>query len=201
MELVLASHNVHKIREFREMLKPFKGIEVLTLHQFPHLKLPPEDKDSFLGNAQVKARYVAEHTKKWALGDDSGLIVPALKDAPGVFSARYAGEEATDTDNRQKLLKEMESLQGVNRSAYFECCLALCSPEMIEKSFVGICEGLILNEERGRNGFGYDSLFIKHDYDKSFAELDESTKNRISHRYKAFEKLARALEGLGFRRQ
>ena len=201
MELVLASQNLHKIREFRAMLKPFKDIEVLTLHQFPELKLPPEDQDTFVGNAQVKAKYVAEQTKKWALGDDSGLIVPALNGIPGVYSARYAGEESTDADNRRKLLQEMEALQGLKRSAYFECCLALCSPDGVEKTFIGICEGMILTEERGSNGFGYDSLFIKHDYDKSFAELDESTKNRISHRYKAFEKLGRALEGMGFRRQ
>lgn len=194
IELVLATENLHKIREFRELFRPFKKIDMLTLHQFPELLLPPETEDTFQGNALIKARYVSQKLNKWSLADDSGLVVPALNGAPGVYSARYAGEKATDRDNRQKLLKEMNHLKGMQRDAYFECCLVLSRPNEPEKIFRGICEGTITDEERGRNGFGYDSLFLKHDYDKTFAELDESVKNRISHRYKAIEKLLMFLE-------
>jgi XTP/dITP diphosphohydrolase len=196
MELVLASANLHKIREFREMLKPF-DIDVLTLHQFPECHLPEETGTTFQENALIKGRYVAQQLKKMVIADDSGLVVPMLNGLPGVRSNRFSGENGSDRDNCLKLLKEMSHLTGINRSAYFECCLVLCSPDGLEKSFTGKCEGVILLEQRGRNGFGYDSLFLKHDYEKSFAELDESVKNRISHRFKAFEKLALALEGVG----
>lgn len=196
MELILATHNMHKVREFRELFKPLKKFEILSLKNFPNYTLPPETGTTFEENALLKARHASAHLKKWVMADDSGLVVPILSGEPGVISARYAGENATDIDNRAKLLKRMQHLTGLERAAYFECILALCSPDGFEKTFRGICEGMILDEERGRNGFGYDPLFIKHDYDKTFAELDENVKNRISHRYKAFEKLALYLETL-----
>jgi XTP/dITP diphosphohydrolase len=130
------------------------------------------------------------------MADDSGLVVPMLKEEPGIHSKRYAGDNAADVDNRQKLLEAMRHFHGLDRSAYFECSLALCCPDGMEKSVTGTCEGHILFEERGSNGFGYDPLFVKHDYDKSFAEVTESVKNRISHRRKAFEKLLPTLETL-----
>lgn len=197
MEIVIASNNLHKIREFREMLKPFKFIDVLSLVNFPNYIAPPEDGKSFKDNAVRKAEHAAAALQKWVLADDSGLVVPALGGSPGVNSRRYAGEEATDGENRQKLLEAMRGLNGQQRSAYFECCLALASPEGLKKCVTGKSEGIILNEERGRNGFGYDPLFVKHEYDKSFAEIDESVKNRISHRHKALEKLTPILEALG----
>ncbi len=198
MELVIATHNLHKVREFREMFKSMnmKNIDILSLTQFPKYTLPEETGTTFLENALLKARDASQHLKKWVLADDSGLVVPMLKGDPGVYSARYAGENATDGDNRRKLVQAMQHLTGIERAAYFECCLALCGPDGYEKCVTGLCEGMILSEERGRNGFGYDPLFIKHDYDKTFAELDESTKNRISHRYKAIEKLRVVLETL-----
>ena len=115
--------------------------------------------------------------------------VPSLGGLPGILSRRYAGEDATDTENRQKLLKAMQHLQDDKRSAYFECALVVASPEEIKKSVTGTCEGVLLSEEKGSRGFGYDPLFVKYDYDKSFGELDETIKNRVSHRRKAFEKL------------
>lgn len=196
MELVIASRNGHKIREFRDMFKKIKGIDVISLLDYPNYVQPPETGVTFMENALIKARDVAKQLKKWALADDSGLVVPMLNNAPGVYSARYAGENSTDLENRKKLLKSMQSLQGIERSAYFECCLALCGPNGYEKCVTGVCEGTILTEERGRNGFGYDPLFIKYDYDKTFAELSESVKNRISHRYKALEKMMVLLESL-----
>lgn len=196
MEIVIASRNVHKIREFREMFKSLKNIDILSLHNFPDYTSPEETGKTFKENALFKARHAATHLKKWVMADDSGLVVPLLNGAPGVLSSRYAGKDATDFDNRAKLLNGMEKLNDLERSAYFECCLALCGPDGTEKTVKGICEGHIVMEERGRNGFGYDPLFIKHDYDKTFAELDESIKNRISHRNKAFEKLSIFFETL-----
>lgn len=196
MEIVLASTNLHKIREFRDMMKHIRTIDLLSLHNFPHYQPLPEEADTFKDNAIQKAEHAAKTLNKWVLADDSGLVVLALNGEPGVRSSRYANEEATDAENRLKLLTSMKHLNDQQRHAYYECCLVLASPEGVKKIAVGLCEGKILKEEKGRNGFGYDSLFVKNEYDKSFAEIDESTKNRISHRHKAFEKLAPTLETL-----
>lgn len=195
MEIVIATTNLHKIREFRDMLKSFGFTDVLSLHNFPSYQPPPEEGQTFQENAIHKAEHAARLLEKWVLADDSGLVVPSLMGAPGVHSRRYAGPDATDTENRTKLLKSMENMVDLDRNAYYECCLALVSPYgILKKSVTGTCQGFILEEERGRNGFGYDSIFVKQEYDKSFAELDESIKNRISHRRKAIEKLSSALE-------
>jgi XTP/dITP diphosphohydrolase len=196
MELVLATTNLHKIREFRDMLKSYKHLDVLSLLNFPTYTPPPEKAQSFKENAILKAQDAAKVLQKIVLADDSGLVVPSLGGEPGVISKRYAGEEATDAENRQKLLKALEEKMEPERSAYFECCLAIATPQGLLKSVNGTCEGMIIKEERGRNGFGYDPLFVKNDYDKTFAELNEETKNRISHRRKALEKLITVLESL-----
>lgn len=190
MEIVIASTNLHKIREFRDMLKNFKSLDVLSLHNFPTYQPPPETGASFQENAILKARHAANTLNKMVLADDSGLVVPAINGAPGIHSRRYAGDDATDAENRLKLLNALINYQDSERSAYYECCLAVVTPNGIEKTASGICEGRILTEEKGRNGFGYDSLFVKHEYDKTFAEIDELTKNRISHRQKAFSKIS-----------
>lgn len=198
MDLVIASTNLHKIRELREMIKSIKGlnIDVLSLHNFPAYKPLPEDGASLQDICKVKAEHAAKALQKWVLADDSALFVPALGGAPGIHSKRYAGEDATDTENREKLLKALKGFSDEKRQAYFECCLALASPEGIKKIVTGTCEGFLVTEEKGRGGFGYDPLFVKHEYDKTFAEIEESTKNKISHRRKAFEKLSGTLEGL-----
>lgn len=199
MELVIASHNVHKIRELRDMLKSYKELkhlDILSLLNFPEYEAPDENGASFKENAEIKALHAAKNLGKWILADDSGLVVPALNGEPGIYSARYAGLKATDQENRLKLLEKMQNFHEMDRAAYFECWLILASPEGIKKSVCGTCEGSILTEEKGRNGFGYDPLFMKNDYDKSFAELDEQTKNKISHRRKAIEKLIPSLEML-----
>lgn len=194
MELILATHNLHKIREYREMLKDLKGIDVISLRNFPDYKLPEETGKTFQENAELKAVDAAKSLKAIVLADDSGLVVPAIKGDPGVYSAHYAGEDATDAENRKKLLTAMEKLEDLDRSAYFECCITIAGPEGVMKSVSAKCEGVIIDEEKGRNGFGYDPIFVKHDYDKTFAELDEHTKNRISHRRKALDKLLGLLE-------
>lgn len=196
MEIVIASRNLHKIREFREMFKAFKHIDVLTLLNFPDYQPSPEEGKTFQENAQQKALHAASSLKKLVLADDSGLVVPAIGGAPGIFSSRYAGEDATDSENRKKLLDTMHGLNGLHRCAYYECCLVLADANKVIKTSTASCEGIITIEERGRNGFGYDPLFMKTDYDKTFGEIEEATKIRISHRRKAFEKLLTTIETL-----
>jgi XTP/dITP diphosphohydrolase len=196
MEILLASTNLHKIREFRDMFKSLTHLELISLHQFNHYCAPEENGLTFKENAILKAEHAAKALNQWVIADDSGLVVPALKGEPGVISRRYAGLQATDLENRQKLLECMQDLEGQSRSAYFQCCLAIASPTGLTKCVEGSCEGFIVREAKGRHGFGYDSLFIKNDYEKTFAELDESIKNRISHRRKAFERLLAYLENL-----
>ena len=196
MEIVIASTNLHKIREFRELLKPLAFLDVLSLLNFPAYVPEIETGLTFKENATNKAQHAALALNKLVLADDSGLVVPSLNGEPGIHSRRYASDDATDTENRQKLLKAMTSLEDLERSAYYECCLVLASSEKILKSVTGICEGRIIKEERGRNGFGYDSIFLKNEYDKTFAEMDFTIKNRISHRQKAFERLVSELESL-----
>jgi XTP/dITP diphosphohydrolase len=193
-KLVIASTNVHKIREFRQMLKGFRDVELVSLIDFPHYQPPEETESTFEGNAQIKATHAAQTLQLLALADDSGLVVPTLNNSPGVYSARYAGEEATDRENRAKLLQALRGKDEFDRSAYFECCLVLANPERVLHQATGRCEGRIIEEERGGNGFGYDPIFIKNDYDKTFAELDDTTKNKVSHRRKAFEKMMIYLE-------
>lgn len=196
MQLVIASRNVHKIREMRALLKPYKFLDVLSLLDFPDYTPLPESDKSFEDNAVQKAVHASKTLHRWTLADDTGLVIPALQGAPGVRSARYAGENATDIDNRKKLLLDMKNLEDPQRQGYFECWIAIASPQGLKKCVRGVCEGTILTEEKGSKGFGYDSLFVKYEYGKSFAELTEDLKNRISHRRKAFDKLHLLLESL-----
>lgn len=196
MDLLIATTNGHKIREIRALLKPLNKFDLYSLLDFPHYVQPEETGSTFEENACLKALHAARELNKWAIADDSGLVVPALGGSPGVYSARYAGIGATDKGNRQKLLKEMAQLEGLARAAYFECCIVLAAPDGIKKIVAATCEGMIIKEERGGYGFGYDPLFIKHDYSQTFAELDEQLKNQVSHRAKALQKLKFTLENL-----
>lgn len=196
IELVIASTNMHKVREFRTILKPLVRIDLLSLCDFPEYQPPEETGKTFEENATLKAVHAAKALGRFVLADDSGLVVPALSGAPGVFSARYAGNDATDMENRKKLLEEMQHLMEEDRQAFFECSIALATPEGLKKCVKGTCEGTLLTKDRGGGGFGYDPLFIKHGYSKTFAELGDSVKNRISHRRKALDKILLSLESL-----
>jgi len=196
MELVIASRNIHKIREFRAILKQLGNFDLLSLIDFPQYTPPPETGHSFEENAILKAVHAAKSLNRWVIADDSGLVVPALNGAPGIYSRRYAHSNATDKENRQKLLKEMSHIPEPNRQGYFECWIALASPEGLKKTTKGVSEGTILDQEKGSFGFGYDALFVKHGYGKTLAELGEETKNKISHRRKALDKLLPQLESL-----
>ncbi len=196
-QIVLATRNVHKIRELRSMLHDFTQLDILSLHDFPHYEPPEETGATFQENAILKATHAAKELNQWTLAEDSGLVVPSLMGKPGVFSHRYAGPQASDRDNRKKLLQEMLNLHDEDRLAYFEASIALASPEgSLYKAAASVCEGYILNVEKGGGGFGYDPLFIKHGYSKTFSELEESIKNQISHRRKALDKILASLESL-----
>lgn len=196
MEIVIASTNLHKVREFREMCKQLKNIDFLSLLNFPDYVQIEETGETLEENAILKAVDAAKKLNKWVIADDSGLFVPILEGAPGVKSRRYASDEATDSENRHRLLQDLEGMDEYKRSAYFECCLALATPEGVKKCVTARCEGYITNAERGNHGFGYDSIFIKNEYNKTFAELEESVKNQVSHRIKALQKLLPTLESL-----
>jgi len=196
MEIVIVSRNLGKIREFRIMFEGIEGLDIDSLLAYPDFPSPEETGETFEENAALKAVAAAKALDKIVLADDSGLVVPALGGAPGVRSARYAGEEATDRENNQKLLEALKGKEDLDRAAYYECALVLASPESVMKVTRGHCEGFIHTEEKGRNGFGYDSVFIKHDYDKTFGELSDDVKNRVSHRRKALDSMRAFIEGL-----
>lgn len=191
MKLILASNNRGKLREIKEIIGDL-GLEVMTKDEAglggPS---PVEDADSLEGNALIKAR--ALDTDQAVLADDTGLFVRAL-DGPGVHTARYAGEGATDEANRAKLLNDMEGIE--DRSAYFETVIVLLYKGDVYTAR-GRCHGEILREEAGDLGFGYDSIFKPDGYEESFAQLDPVIKNSISHRSRALEDLKGILEDLG----
>ncbi len=185
--IVLGSGNKHKIKELRATLAPL-GIELKSSYDFSGLEEVVEDATTLKGNALKKARYFSRQTGLPALSDDTGLEVAALNGRPGVYSARYAGDSATSEDNIKKLLGELSGLDLEERDAQFRTVIAMVS-ENGTHTFEGVCRGTILKERRGDKGFGYDPVFRPVGYDETFAELDADTKNKISHRGKAIEKL------------
>ena len=186
MELVLATRNKKKIEEIRRITESLE-VRVRTLDDFPGCPDIEENGTTFEENAILKAVTAAKCTGVPALADDSGLEVFALNGAPGVRSARYAGEGGDDAKNVQKLLK---CLQGVKeRNARFVCCIALAHPDGPVNTFLGYAEGIIGTERRGDNGFGYDPVFFPEGYDRTFAEMGDEEKDSLSHRGKALEEL------------
>ncbi len=184
MEIVIASKNNGKIEEIKTYRDSANGIKWLTYKDFEGFPDVEETGDSFLDNAIIKARSIAEHTGKPALADDSGLIVDAIDGKPGVRSSRYAGPDATDKKNRVKLLNALENIKDKSkRTARFICSMILWDPDdgLIFKTD-GVCEGMIGFKEKGNRGFGYDCIFIPSGYDRTMAQLGNSEKNRISHR-------------------
>lgn len=184
--IVLASRNEHKIEELRDTLAPL-GIQLKSTYDFPELEEVEEDADTLEGNALKKARYVHKQTGLPALSDDTGLEVDALNGRPGVYSARYAGEDASYQDNVDKLLDELADIPMERRGAQFRTVAAFVTDED-SHTFEGVCRGMIISEERGAGGFGYDPIFLPAAYKKTFAELDPEIKNKISHRGKAIQK-------------
>ncbi len=194
-ELFVATGNRGKLKEFEALFAGVVG-QLLSPADIPDVPVVIEDGATFHENAVKKARSAALATGKPVLADDSGLVVDALGGRPGVFSARFAGEGASDDDNNAKLLEEMVDLPAECRSAAFRCAIALCFPDGICRTFDGELRGIILDAPRGTGGFGYDPLFLVPEYGQTLAELPLEIKNRISHRGKALAKLMECLQGL-----
>jgi XTP/dITP diphosphohydrolase len=186
-KIVLATRNGHKLNELRTLLSD-PNIEFLSLNDFPDVPPLVEDGDTFQENAFKKARAVFQHTKIPSLADDSGLEVFYLNFRPGVRSARYAGEQATDEQNNDKLLAEMRGVPPRRRRAQFRATLALVGPGS-EVSTEGVCTGRLAEAPRGSNGFGYDPIFVPDGFTRTYAELTQEEKNRISHRARAAERM------------
>jgi XTP/dITP diphosphohydrolase len=189
--LVLATKNKGKISEFRELFG-HSEVEIKTLTDFGPIPPVIEDGETFEENAVKKAQFTARMLGVPALADDSGLTVKALQGAPGVYSARYAGEDANDESNNRKLLKEMAGVE--DRSAKFECVLAIAVPRGPALVYEGTCEGLITERPQGEQGFGYDPLFYYPPLKKTFAQLTRAEKNEVSHRGRAIKELQGELE-------
>jgi XTP/dITP diphosphohydrolase len=191
-EIVVATENPGKLREIKESLREM-DVQILSLGDLPSLPPIIEDGNTFRENALKKARTVAHHTGKLTIADDSGLEVDYLNGEPGVRSARFAGEDASDVDNNRKLLTCLQDIPSSQRGAVFHCVIAVVDPQGRESAIEGICRGVIGKKERGTMGFGYDPLFIIPDLGKTLAELPLEEKNRISHRGKALAALKKVL--------
>lgn len=185
--LVVGTRNAKKRLEIIAALAGWP-LSVLDLSSFPDAPEVVEDRDTFEGNAAKKAEELARALGHWVLGEDSGLVVPALSGAPGVWSARYAGPQHNDDDNNAKLLTDMAGV--TDRRGHYVTCAALANPQgLVVASVRGECHGTILKESRGAGGFGYDPYFFLPEYHKTFGELSAAVKQAISHRARALEKL------------
>lgn len=196
-ELVIATNNPGKLRELRRLLEPLGMVVSSPKDVLPGPFAVAETGETFAANAELKARALAVATGRAALADDSGLEVDALGGRPGVRSARFAGEQATDAENNQLLLDLLQSVPDGKRSARFRCAIALCVPAHDVIIVEAASEGVVLREPRGEGGFGYDPLFFVPALGRSFAELAPLEKDAISHRGRALRKLVGVLSGPG----
>lgn len=188
MRIVFATKNEGKVKEIKEMLAR-TDIELVSLNHFESLPEIEEDGKTYLENALKKAKTISGFTGETVLADDSGLQVDVLGGEPGVYSARYAGEGATDEENNAKLLAKLKDVPEEKRTASFFCALVLYRPDGNYQAFEAQWQGRIIDERRGTNGFGYDPIFLSPPLNKTAAELPPEIKNKISHRGQAFAKL------------
>ena len=188
MKMVFATKNEGKVREIKEMLDSM-DVELMSLNHFESLPEIVEDGKTYLENALKKAKIISEFTGETVLADDSGLEVDALGGEPGIYSARYAGEGATDNENNARLLDKLKRVSANERTASFCCALVLYEKGGHYHSFEARWEGRIIDESRGGNGFGYDPIFLSPAFNKTAAELPPEIKNKVSHRGQAFAKL------------
>jgi len=189
MKLLLATRNPHKTREFRELLAD--QFEIADLSSYPEVKLPEETGTTFEENAILKATSVSKWMEGLVIADDSGLETDALNGAPGIYSARYAGQKARDAANIEKLLRKLRN--APNRSGRFRCVIALARRGKTLGTVEGIVEGTILDQPRGKGGFGYDPVFRPTGFKETFAEMGPRSKNKNSHRGKAVAALREKL--------
>ncbi len=191
-EVVIATKNQGKRKEFASMLNKL-GIQVRSLVEFPEVPEVIEDGTSFEENAKKKAETISEYLKLPVIADDSGLMVDALNGEPGIYSARFAGEEQDDQKNNQKLLLLLKEIEKEERAAQFVSAIAFAIPGKSTIIVRGTLKGLIMTESKGSNGFGYDPLFYLPEFDKTMAEISPELKNKISHRAKALAELLHQL--------
>lgn len=196
-QVIIATKNKGKAKEFEKMFSTFH-IKVKTLLDFPEAIDVEETGSTFEENAILKAETISQQYNIMTIADDSGLVIDALDGRPGIYSARYAGEEKNDEANIDKVLAEMIDIPNDDRSAKFYCALAIAIPGKEAITVSGTCEGEILRERKGNNGFGYDPIFFIKDKGQTMAELPSEEKNRISHRAKAVDKLPSILQNLFF---
>ncbi len=192
--IVLASRNRKKAGEITSLLAPH-GFEVTPVSDFPTVPEVVEDGHSFAENAAKKATEVAQTVKCWVIGEDSGLCVDALNGAPGIYSARYSGEDASDEDNNDKLLKKLDRVSHPQRGAGYVCSIALSDPTgKVRVAVEGTCRGRIIEQRRGTGGFGYDPLFLIPEFHRTFGELSSVVKQCLSHRARAFARFIPMLQ-------
>lgn len=191
MKIVFATNNPNKIKEVQSLIP--NNIELLSLKDIGCHEDIPETQDTIEGNAIQKAEYVKENYGYDCFADDTGLEVNALNGEPGVFSARYAGTQRNSQDNMNKLLQNLN--EKTDRSAQFKTVIALHLNNEI-RTFTGICKGKIIDQKRGKDGFGYDPIFVANGYDETFAEIPLEEKNKIGHRGKAIKKLMNYLNSI-----
>ncbi|HEC67818.1 MAG TPA: XTP/dITP diphosphatase [Candidatus Desulfofervidus auxilii] len=189
MKLVLATRNKGKIAEIKKLVSDLSQVELVSLDDFQNLPDIAETGKTFKENALIKAKEIASFTGHWALADDSGLVVDYLQGAPGVYSARFSGEKATDEQNNAKLLALLKDVPWEKRQAKFVCVIAICNPKGQCYTLEGECKGYIALEPKGTYGFGYDPVFFVPAYGKTMAELEPEIKNQISHRAMALKQL------------
>lgn len=194
-EIIIATKNAGKAKEFKQMFEPL-GYEVKTLLDYPEIPDVDETGTTFEENAILKAEEVSKVLKQIVIADDSGLSIDALEGRPGIFSARYAGEEKSDEANMDKVLNEMKDVPDGSRTARFYCALAVAIPGKETYTVSGTCEGEILHERKGSYGFGYDPIFFAIDKGKAMAELEPEEKSEISHRAHALRLLEKDLPTL-----
>lgn len=191
--VIIASTNQGKLKEFKELMKGL-SVEVKSLKDFPEIGDIEENGTSFAENAYIKAKAVFDATGCLSIADDSGLEVDALDGAPGIYSARYAGEEKNDTANNEKLLSEMNAVSDENRGAQFHCAIVAIDQNGTRYDAEGIVRGHILRTPQGENGFGYDPLFYIEEFGRTTAELSMDEKNKISHRGQAVRQIVEILK-------
>ncbi len=195
MKVVLATENAHKLSEMRAILAPLvPSLELIALQDIQcAIALPEETGETFEANAMLKAIHVAKATGLPSIGDDSGLCVDALDGAPGIYSRRWAGDDATDADRIAKLLNELSrkhALTPEQRGAQFVSVVTFATPDGGTQSFMGECRGVIFEEPRGANGFGYDPVFFLPEHGRTMAELSYAEKNVVSHRARSIRLFA-----------
>jgi XTP/dITP diphosphohydrolase len=195
MRCVLATSNEHKREEIAAIVESMgvHGITFVSLRDYPDIPPAVEDGATFAENARIKALHVSSVTGGWALADDSGLVVDALDGRPGIHSARYAGDHATDADRVAKLLGELSGVPTATRTARFACHMALTHGGRVHVEAEGVCEGVIADAPSGEHGFGYDPIMWLPDLECTVAELSADGKNRISHRAQAIRGLKQSL--------